>query len=107
MRQKSILDESARHAIEETWAVLSEGETPNPALFLVRLADLARSNAFLWAETSLQVQERSPYGRFKLVKPYRAPWCWQPSPLISWLATPLCPSVRGGCPPSLPSLCRK
>jgi predicted unusual protein kinase regulating ubiquinone biosynthesis (AarF/ABC1/UbiB family) len=59
MMQKRILDESVRHAIEETWAVLSGGETPNPALFLVRLADLARSNALLWAETGLQVQERS------------------------------------------------
>jgi hypothetical protein len=35
------------------------GETHNPALFLVRLADLARSNAFLWAEAGLQMQERS------------------------------------------------
>jgi predicted unusual protein kinase regulating ubiquinone biosynthesis (AarF/ABC1/UbiB family) len=59
MTQKRILDESVRHAIEETWAVLSGRDSPNPALFLVRLADLARSNAFLWAETGLQVQERS------------------------------------------------
>src|SRR5438270_2248660 len=59
MTQKRMLDETVRHAIEETWAVLSGGSTPNPALFLVRLADLARSNAFLWTETGLQVQERS------------------------------------------------
>ena len=59
MTQKSILDESIKHAIEETWAVLSAGDTLNPALFLVRVADLARSNAFLWTETALQVQERS------------------------------------------------
>jgi ubiquinone biosynthesis protein len=59
MMQKRILDESVRHAIEETWAILSGGDTLNPALFLVRLADLARSNAFLWTEASLQVQERS------------------------------------------------
>jgi ubiquinone biosynthesis protein len=59
MRQISILDESVRRAIEETWAVLSGRDSPNPALFLVRVADLARSNAFLWAETGLQIQERS------------------------------------------------
>jgi len=54
-----MIDEAVRHAIEETWAVFSGEDTPNLALFLVRLSDLARSNAFLWAETSLQVQERS------------------------------------------------
>ena len=59
MKQQWILDESVRYAIEETWAVLTGRDKPNPALFLVRLADLARSNAFLWAETGLQVQERS------------------------------------------------
>jgi ubiquinone biosynthesis protein len=31
----------------------------NPALFLTRLADLARSNTFLWAEAGLQVQEHA------------------------------------------------
>jgi predicted unusual protein kinase regulating ubiquinone biosynthesis (AarF/ABC1/UbiB family) len=59
MKQLWILDESVRSAIEETWAVLTGSDKPNPALFLMRLADLARSNAFLWAETGLQVQERS------------------------------------------------
>ena len=60
MKKQWILDESVRHAIEETWAVFSGGDgIPNPALFLVRLADLARSNAFLWTEAGLQVQERS------------------------------------------------
>ena len=60
MKKQWILDEAVRHAIQETWAVFSPGgDTPNPALFLVRLADLARSNAFLWAEAGLQVQERS------------------------------------------------
>ncbi len=58
MTRTRMIDEAVRHAIEETWAVFS-GDTPNLALFLVRLSDLARSNAFLWAETSLQVQERS------------------------------------------------
>jgi ubiquinone biosynthesis protein len=59
MTLKRILDKTVRHEIEETWAVLSGRDSPNPALFLVRVADLARSNAFLWAETGLQVQERS------------------------------------------------
>jgi predicted unusual protein kinase regulating ubiquinone biosynthesis (AarF/ABC1/UbiB family) len=60
MKKQWILDEAVRHAIEETWAVFSpQADTPSPALFLVRLADLARSNAFLWAEAGLQVQERS------------------------------------------------
>jgi predicted unusual protein kinase regulating ubiquinone biosynthesis (AarF/ABC1/UbiB family) len=31
----------------------------NPALFLTRLADLARSNTFLWTEAGLQVQEHA------------------------------------------------
>jgi predicted unusual protein kinase regulating ubiquinone biosynthesis (AarF/ABC1/UbiB family) len=60
MKQKWMLDDTVRHAIEETWAVFSSGsDMLNPALFLVRLADLARSNTFLWAEAGLQVQERS------------------------------------------------
>lgn len=59
MTQKSMIDEAVRRAIEETWEVFSADGLLNPALFLVRLSDLARSNAFLWAETGLQVQERS------------------------------------------------
>jgi predicted unusual protein kinase regulating ubiquinone biosynthesis (AarF/ABC1/UbiB family) len=60
MKKYWILDETVRHAIEETWAVFSPGgDMLNPALFFVRLADLARSNTFLWAEAGLQVQERS------------------------------------------------
>ncbi len=44
------MDQTVRRAIEETWAVLTSGtEMANPALFLARLADLARSNTFLWA----------------------------------------------------------
>src|SRR6266571_312025 len=59
MTRTRMIDEAVLHAIEETWAVFSGEDTPNPVLFLVRLSDLARSNAFLWAETGLQVQERS------------------------------------------------
>ena len=60
MKKQWILDKAVRHAIEETWAAFSaEGDTHNPALFLVRLADLARSNAFLWTEAGLQVQEHA------------------------------------------------
>src|SRR5437660_8892268 len=60
MKRRWVLDQTVRHTIEETWAVLTTGtETPNPALFLARLADLARSNTFLWAEAGLQVQEQA------------------------------------------------
>jgi hypothetical protein len=49
-----------RRAIDETWAVFTNGSrTPNPALFLARLTDLARSNAFLWTEAGLSVQEHA------------------------------------------------
>jgi ubiquinone biosynthesis protein len=60
MKKRWVLDQTVRHTIEETWAALTAGtETPNPALFLARLADLARSNTFLWAEAGLQVQEHA------------------------------------------------
>src|SRR5438132_10149493 len=60
MKRRWVLDQSVRHTIEETWAIFTKGtETPNPALFLARLADLARSNTFLWAEAGLQLQEHT------------------------------------------------
>ena len=59
MKRRWVLDQAARHAIEETWAVFTNGTTPNPALFLARLTDLARSNAFLWTEAGLSVQEHA------------------------------------------------
>ena len=60
MKRRWVLDQTVRHAIEETWAVLTNGAiTPNPALFLARLADLARSNAFLWTEAGLSMQEHA------------------------------------------------
>jgi predicted unusual protein kinase regulating ubiquinone biosynthesis (AarF/ABC1/UbiB family) len=60
MKKRWVLDQAARRAIEETWAVFTKGSlTPNPALFLARLADLARSNAFLWTEAGLSVQEHA------------------------------------------------
>jgi ubiquinone biosynthesis protein len=60
MKKRWVLDQAVRRTIEETWAVLTTGSTtPNPALFLARLADLARSNAFLWTEAGLQVQEQA------------------------------------------------
>src|SRR5262245_7740334 len=50
MKKRWVLDQAARRTIEETWAVFTNGtRTLNPALFLARLTDLARSNAFLWA----------------------------------------------------------
>ncbi len=60
MKKRWVLDQAARRAIEETWAVFTNGTlTPNPALFLTRLADLARSNAFLWTEAGLSLQEHA------------------------------------------------
>jgi predicted unusual protein kinase regulating ubiquinone biosynthesis (AarF/ABC1/UbiB family) len=60
MKKRWVLDQAARRTIEETWAVFTNGSrTLNPALFLARLTDLARSNAFLWAEAGLSVQERA------------------------------------------------
>jgi hypothetical protein len=62
MKKKWVLDQTVRRTIEETWAVFTNGSiTPNPALFLTRLADLARSNAFLWTEAGLQVQEHATH----------------------------------------------
>ena len=60
MKRRWILDQTVRRTIEETWAVLTSGtKTLNPALFLARVADLARSNTFLWAEAGLQLQEHA------------------------------------------------
>src|SRR5258708_13276107 len=60
MKKRWVLDQAVRRTIEETWAVFTNGAiTPNPVLFLTRLADLARSNAFLWTEAGLQVQEHA------------------------------------------------
>src|SRR3989454_4060710 len=60
MKKRWVLDQTARHTIEESWSVFTKGpEAPNPALFLARLADLARSNTFLWAEAGLSVQEHA------------------------------------------------
>src|SRR5215831_13292480 len=59
MKKRWVLDQAVRRTIEETWAVFTNGtSTLNPALFLARLTDLARSNAFLWTEAGLSVQER-------------------------------------------------
>src|SRR2546421_10296914 len=60
MKKRWVLDQTVRHTIQETWAVLTNGPLPpNPALFLTRLADLARSNAFLWTEAGLSLQEHA------------------------------------------------
>jgi hypothetical protein len=63
MKKRWVLDQAVRHTIEETWAVFTNWTiTPNPALFLARLADLARSNAFLWTEAGFQMQEHATRG---------------------------------------------
>lgn len=60
MKKRWTLDQAVRRTIEETWAVFSSGDsTSNPTLFLARLADLARSNAFLWTEAGLAMQENA------------------------------------------------
>src|SRR5438034_1485516 len=56
---EQIADQTFRRAIEEMMLAFStESDTPDPAVFIARLSDLARSNSFLWVEASLQVQER-------------------------------------------------
>src|SRR5258708_7095695 len=60
MKKRWVLDQAARHTIEETWAVLTNGAIPaNRALFLARVAGLARSNACLWTEAGVSVQEHA------------------------------------------------
>src|SRR5437763_3626648 len=60
MKKRWVLDQTVRHTIEEAWAVFTKGTiTPNPALFLARLAALARSHAFVWTEAGLQMQEHA------------------------------------------------
>jgi len=60
MKKRWVLDQTARRSIEETWAVFTDGSlTLNPALFFARLIALARSNAFLWTEAGLSVQEHA------------------------------------------------
>ncbi len=60
MKRRWVLDQAVRRTIEEAWAVFTnKTRTPNPALFLARLTDLARSNAFLWTEAGLSVQEHA------------------------------------------------
>jgi predicted unusual protein kinase regulating ubiquinone biosynthesis (AarF/ABC1/UbiB family) len=68
MQGRRVLDHAFRHAIEETWAAFTpETGTPDLALLLARLSDLARSNAFLWMKAGLSAQEHAtrliPAGR--------------------------------------------
>jgi len=59
-KKRWVLSQAARRTIEEMWAVFAkETRTTNPALILARLTDLARSNAFLWTEAGLSVQEHA------------------------------------------------
>src|SRR6516165_7975593 len=60
MQGRRVLDQALRHSIEETWAVFTpETGTPDLALLLARLSDLARSNAFLWMRAGLSAQEHA------------------------------------------------
>ncbi len=59
---QSIFERSTREAFSDTWAVVSMPPTLDPALLYARLADLTRSNALLWTETGLQMQERTTRG---------------------------------------------
>lgn len=59
MKKMRMFDQTIRHALEETRAVYSHIDVGSPALSLARLTDLTRSNAFLWAQVGLRVQERS------------------------------------------------
>ena len=50
---------AVQHALEETRsAVAAVVETPHPAAVVANVADLARSNWFLWLETSLKAPAR-------------------------------------------------
>lgn len=54
-----ILAQAARRSGQDLWAVLEGADaTPTPAVFLSRVGDLARAQAFLWAEAGLTAQER-------------------------------------------------
>ena len=71
---RRVLDQALMNSIEETWAVFTpETGTPDAALLLARLGDLARSNAFLWMKAGLSVGEQAtrvaPAGRLS-----PAPW---------------------------------
>lgn len=53
-----VLNRVVKRVINETWDIFTKtDEAPNPALFITRLSAVARSNAFLWTEAGLQVQE--------------------------------------------------
>jgi predicted unusual protein kinase regulating ubiquinone biosynthesis (AarF/ABC1/UbiB family) len=57
---RRVFDQALMHSIEETWAVFTpEAGAPDVSLFLARLGDLARSNAFLWMKAGLSVQEQA------------------------------------------------
>ncbi len=63
MTQTTLVDQTLRHAIEETWTLTAALlTTPNPALGLARLTDLTRANAFRWTEAWLYGQERLARG---------------------------------------------
>ncbi len=53
-----IIDQTLKRAVEETLAALAIKSKASPVVFFARLADVARSNTFLWTETGLRVQER-------------------------------------------------
>jgi predicted unusual protein kinase regulating ubiquinone biosynthesis (AarF/ABC1/UbiB family) len=59
---QEILDRTTRRELEQVWAVVTAPVTLNAALLQIRLADLARSNALLWVEAGLQIQEQSTRG---------------------------------------------
>jgi predicted unusual protein kinase regulating ubiquinone biosynthesis (AarF/ABC1/UbiB family) len=57
---RRVLDQALKRSIEETWAIFTpETGALDLPLFLARLGDLARSNAFLWMKAGLSVQEHA------------------------------------------------
>ncbi len=71
---RGIVDRAACEALDQTWDVVSSPQftlSPGsalmaislcPAMSYARLADVARSNALLWTEAGLQMQERTTRG---------------------------------------------
>ena len=97
MEGRRGLDQPLRHAIEETWAVFNpETGTPDLALLLARLSDLARSNAFLWMKAGLSAQEHAT----RQIQPgglSPAPWLWPAFRQILCLPIPRSENGRNGC----------
>ena len=63
MTKTTLVNQTLRHTIDETWTLTTALlTTANPALGLARLTDLTRANAFRWTEAWLYGQEQVARG---------------------------------------------